>query len=90
MFFGKNKEKSELSVFKGILDAQETDIVVANKECKILLINDAAMNHLSRQQLTNNCQDSYASLFNDLCKYCPNRKTKDLSELGSIEIQDKD
>lgn len=54
-----------------ILDAQDSGILVVDRNCNILLMNAVARNHLENADLLNKCNRGFSEIFPSLCRYCP-------------------
>ena len=74
--FNKRKDDQELSVFDGIMNAMDNGVIVASKECGILLVNDAAKSLLPEEAPVVSCKESFSRLFTNFCNNCPNCMTE--------------
>ena len=88
VFFKQEKELLSLSVLNGILDAQDADIIVADKDCGLLLMNAPAMSRLTKDEPLKSCKNAYAGLFHELCDYCPNGDMPEPGRPLDCTIQD--
>ena len=85
-----NRKKTEayLSVLSGLMDANDNDVFIADKNCKLLLANSMAQGHLA-EPAPMSCNGSYSALFPGLCASCPNNKSKMQDATPDIELADR-
>ncbi len=72
LFGGKKKTEQIGNVIGGILDSQDTDIVVVRGRCETLYINKAARARMEGEGHGEpTCRDGYSRMFPELCDNCP-------------------
>ena len=96
---GEHREDNvllDVPLLSGILDAQDTEIIVADLDCNLLLVNKAAWHHLESEadldlELARmNCNDGFSRMIPSLCRNCPNSKGSEPLQAEDYDIRDRE
>lgn len=100
MFFN-GQRGSQINILKmpfisDILDSQDTEIFIADKNCDLLLMNRVGKDHVQNadfpqtNDMLGNCADILSYAMPTLCKNCPNENAVIMDEPEDFDIRDKD
>ncbi|MGD9560474.1 MAG: diguanylate cyclase [Oscillospiraceae bacterium] len=89
--FNKHKQDQVEQMVSGILDAQDSDVlVVRGKACETLFMNTAAQARVKGQLgEVAGCKAGYTEVFPELCDHCPNLEPEENKEPEPFDVRDK-